>query len=64
MEAVSRQLPGFLGKEESLEEVNGSFPKHIRGPESSRRQKGKNGASRRYCSPVTIKKIDEWRNKL
>lgn len=30
MEAVSRQLPGFLGKEESLEEVNGSFPTYTR----------------------------------
>ena len=30
MESVSRFLPGFLGKEESLEEVNGSFPTYSR----------------------------------
>jgi tRNA (guanine37-N1)-methyltransferase len=30
MESVSRFLPGFLGKEESLEEVNGSFPTYTR----------------------------------
>ncbi len=30
MEAVSRHLPGFLGKGESLEEVNGSFPTYTR----------------------------------
>jgi len=29
-ESVSRFLPGFLGKEESLEEVNGSFPTYSR----------------------------------
>jgi tRNA (guanine37-N1)-methyltransferase len=30
MESVSRFVPGFLGKEESLEEVNGSFPTYSR----------------------------------
>jgi tRNA (guanine37-N1)-methyltransferase len=30
MESVSRFLPGFLGKEESLEEINGSFPTYTR----------------------------------
>ncbi len=30
MEAVSRFIPGFLGKEESLEEVKGSFPTYSR----------------------------------
>lgn len=31
-EAVARQLPGFLGKSESLEEINGSFPTYTRPP--------------------------------
>ena len=30
MESVSRFVPGFLGKEESLEEINGSFPTYTR----------------------------------
>jgi tRNA (guanine37-N1)-methyltransferase len=30
METVARHLPGFLGKEGSLEEVNGSFPTYTR----------------------------------
>lgn len=30
MEAVSRHIPGFLGKEGSLEEANGSFPTYTR----------------------------------
>jgi tRNA (guanine37-N1)-methyltransferase len=30
MESVSRFIPGFLGKEESLEEVTGSFPTYSR----------------------------------
>ena len=30
MEAVSRFIPGFLGKEGSLEEMNGSFPTYTR----------------------------------
>jgi tRNA G37 N-methylase TrmD len=30
MESISRFVPGFLGKEESLEEINGSFPTFTR----------------------------------
>jgi tRNA (guanine37-N1)-methyltransferase len=30
MESVSRFIPKFLGKEESLEEINGSFPTYTR----------------------------------
>lgn len=40
MEAVSRHVPGFLGKGESLEEVNGSFPTYTR-PEDFVPGKGK-----------------------
>ncbi len=39
MEAVSRHIPGFLGKEESLEEINGSFPTFTR-PEAFAPRKG------------------------
>ncbi len=39
MEAVSRHIPGFLGKEESLEEINGSFPTYTR-PEAFAPRKG------------------------
>lgn len=40
VEAVSRFVPGFLGKYESLEEVNGSFPTYTR-PESFKSNKNK-----------------------
>jgi tRNA (guanine37-N1)-methyltransferase len=61
MEAVSRQIPGFLGKEESLEEINGSFPTYTR-PEIFVPQKGK----KKWNVPKVLvsgdhKKIDEWR---
>lgn len=35
IEAVSRFLPGFLGKRESLEEIKGSFPSYTRPAEFS-----------------------------
>jgi tRNA (guanine37-N1)-methyltransferase len=67
MESVSRFVPGFLGKEESLEEVNGSFRTFTR-PEiffpkpSSRR---KSGSSSWKVPKVLLsgdhKKIEEWR---
>jgi tRNA (guanine37-N1)-methyltransferase len=64
MEAVSRQLPGFLGKEESLEEVNGSFPTYTR-PEKFVPAKGKQA----WKVPEVLlsgdhKKIAEWRKKF
>ena len=62
MEAVSRHIPGFLGKEESLEEVNGSFPTYTR-PESFIPAKGKAW----NVPPVLLsgdhKKIAEWRKR-
>lgn len=61
MEAVSRQLPGFLGKEESLEEVNGSFPTYTR-PEVF-----VVGKKKWKVPPVLLsgdhKKINEWRGQ-
>ena len=62
MEAVSRQLPGFLGKEESLEEVNGSFPTYTR-PEIFAPAKGKKWRVPPVLLSGNHKKIDEWRNK-
>ncbi len=60
METVSRQIPGFLGKEESLEEINGSFPTYTR-PETFVPVKGKKW----NVPPVLLsgdhKKITEWR---
>lgn len=66
MEAVSRQLPGFLGKEESLEEVNGSFPTYTR-PEIFTPTKAVHGAKgKKWKVPAILlsgdhKKIEEWR---
>jgi len=66
MEAVSRQLPGFLGKEESLEEVNGSFPTYTR-PEVFVAGKAKGKARKWSVPPVLLsgdhKKIEEWRRR-
>ncbi len=63
VEAVSRQIPGFLGKEESLEEVNGSFSTYTR-PEIFISTKGK----RWRVPPVLLsgdhKKVAEWRKGL
>lgn len=67
IEAVSRHIPGFLGKKESLEEVNGSFPTYTR-PEvfkipSSPRMRG----SKKFWSTPKVllsgnhRKIWEWR---
>lgn len=63
METVSRQIPGFIGKEESLEEINGSFPTYTR-PEVFAPAKGK-----KWCAPPVLlsgdhKKIAEWRQGL
>jgi tRNA (guanine37-N1)-methyltransferase len=63
METVSRQIPGFLGKEESLEEINGSFPTYTR-PGVFVPAKGKKWR----VPPVLVsgdhKKIAEWRKGL
>jgi len=77
MESVSRFVPGFLGKEESLEEVNGSFPTYSRpevfypfrsfhSPSSSRAPRGISKKSSVWSVPKILlsgdhKKIAEWR---
>lgn len=65
MEAVSRHLPGFLGKEESLEEANGSFPTYTR-PEEFSVKKGSRTV--RWRIPPVLrsgdhKKIEAWRRE-
>jgi tRNA (guanine37-N1)-methyltransferase len=64
MEAVSRHVPGFLGKEESLEEVNGSFPTYTR-PEIF--TPSKTSSKKWKVPPVLLsgdhKKIGEWRKE-
>ncbi len=62
MESVSRFLPGFLGKEESLEEVNGSFPTYSR-PEVFILKKGKHWTVPQVLLSGDHKKIAEWRKK-
>jgi tRNA (guanine37-N1)-methyltransferase len=62
METVSRQIPGFLGKEESLEEINGSFPTYTR-PEIFAPQKGKKWGVPKVLLSGDHKKIGEWRRQ-
>ncbi len=63
VEAVSRHIPGFLGKEESLEEVNGSFPTYTR-PEVFSPAKGKKWGVPPVLLSGNHKKIDAWRKKF
>jgi len=63
METVSRQIPGFLGKEESLEEINGSFPTYTR-PEVFVPAKGKKWSVPPVLLSGDHKKIAEWRKGL
>jgi len=63
LEAVSRQIPGVLGKEESLEEKKGSYPVYTR-PSSFTVLLG--GKKKKFDVPGVLlhgnhKEIDEWR---
>jgi len=60
IEAVSRQLPGVLGKKESLEEIKGSYPVYTR-PEVFIVGDKKLTVPRILLSG-DHKKIEEWRN--
>ncbi len=70
IEAVSRFVPGFLGKEESLEEVNGSFPTYTRPevfmppPRAHRAKKSRKWAVPKILLSGDHKKIEEWRKKV
>ncbi len=72
MESVSRFLPGFLGKKESLEEMKGSFPTYSRPevfyPVSSFPRKRESREKRSWSVPKILlsgdhQKIAEWRKK-
>lgn len=63
IEAVARQIPGVLGKYESLEEVKGSYPVYTR-PEVFVPKRG----ARAWKVPKVLvegnhKKIEEWRRR-
>lgn len=64
-EAVSRQIPGVLGKQESLEEIKGSYPVYTR-PEIFTVKR--NGKVKKWKVPGALmsgnhKKITEWRRQ-
>ena len=69
IEAVSRYLPGFLGKQSSLEEAHGSHPVYTRPEVFIARGKGKEKRGKRgWRVPKVLlsgdhKKIDAWRAK-
>ena len=60
IEAVSRFLPGFLGKYESLEEVKGSYPVYTR-PEIFKSDKKHKLPVPKVLLSGDHKKIEEWR---
>ena len=66
IEAVSRLVPGMLGKIESLEEKKGSYPVYTKPEVLRSKVKGQRSKVMRV-PPVLLsgdhKKIDEWRNR-
>lgn len=62
IEAVSRRVPGVLGKLESLETVKGSYPAYTR-PEIYVPEKGKKWAVPKVLLGGSHVKIKEWREK-
>jgi tRNA (guanine37-N1)-methyltransferase len=62
IEAVSRRIPGVLGKTESLESVKGSFPSYTR-PEVFIPEKGKKWSVPEVLLGGSHKKIEDWRKK-
>lgn len=71
IDVISRQIPGVLGKKESLEEVKGFYPVYTRPEvfEMKRRRKDEVGRGVKKIKVPKIllsgdhKKIKEWRNK-
>jgi len=61
VDAVSRHIPGVLGKKESLEEEKGSYPVYTR-PEVFT-HKGKKYTVPKVLMSGDHKKINEWRRK-
>ena len=60
VETVSRQIPGVLGKYESLEEVKGSYPVYTK-PEMFKSIKGKKWRVPKVLLSGNHKKIAAWR---
>ena len=60
IETVSRQIPGFLGKYESLENIKGSYPVFTQ-PEEFKPKKGRVWAVPEVLLSGHHKKIEEWR---
>ena len=63
IEAVSRFIPGFLGRAESLEEAKGSFPTYSR-PEVFSPKKGKKWKVPKELLTGDHKKIAAWRKRM
>ncbi|TSC52278.1 MAG: tRNA (guanine-N1)-methyltransferase [Parcubacteria group bacterium LiPW_41] len=66
LDAVSRQIPGVLGKNESLEEIKGSYPVYTKPAEFLIQEKGKKKKSWKVPEVLQSgnhKLIDEWRLK-
>jgi len=66
LDAVSRQVPGVLGKTESLEEVKGSYPVYTKPAEFLIQEKGKK--KKVWKVPEVLqsgnhKLIEKWRLK-
>lgn len=62
-EAVARFLPGFLGKQESLESIRGSYPAYSRPEKIINYKKGKVLKVPEILLSGDHKKIAEWRLK-
>jgi tRNA (guanine37-N1)-methyltransferase len=63
IEAVSRYLPGFLGKYGSLEDVKGSYPTYTR-PEVFSPKRGTNWKVPRVLLSGNHKDIEAWRKRM
>lgn len=63
VDAVSRQIPGVLGKLESLEEIKGSYEVYTR-PEIFQPKKGKNWKAPKVLLGGSHKDIAKWRRLL
>ncbi len=61
-EAVSRHVPGVLGKTESLEEIKGSYPVYTR-PQTFKSDEGKAWEVPEVLLSGDHKKIEKWREK-
>lgn len=63
IDAVSRQIPGVLGKIESLEEIKGSYPVYTH-PSEFKVKKGKLWKVPKVLMSGSHAKIEEWRRSF